>query len=353
MERNGEIEMWRFVVSLIIVDFHFVQLRLFPSGRIGVEFFFLLSGYLLAAGIMKNKEENSPSWKEIHQGTGSLIWRRICSYFPETFLACSIACIVYVLAYQPDFFSFVEKMVATMFGEVCFLGMSGLFSRGATGVTWYLSTLLFSTCIIYPVVRRWGISPCFFVAGVLLLGMIYIDGEAVDFIGVKYYIAGTYKGNIRGFAEMLIGVSLYPVARKLGAVAISERGRMLLTLVKWGMFTCFLCYAHCAGYVRSNAGFSLYMICGMLILSFSGQCVDRFWYQHRFILFLGRLSLPLYLSHGFYADALPKLLPTELPCSIMYALYILCAVVTAFFVMYAARWLRVYVPAFFIARDVK
>ncbi len=51
-QRNGEIDIFRFVFATIIVFMHFglgfPKINLFPSGRIGVEFYFIVTGYLMA-----------------------------------------------------------------------------------------------------------------------------------------------------------------------------------------------------------------------------------------------------------------------------------------------------------------
>ena len=55
-KRNGEIDAFRFVFAIVIFLFHFgvflqnsALKNVFKFGNIGVEFFFLVSGYLLAA----------------------------------------------------------------------------------------------------------------------------------------------------------------------------------------------------------------------------------------------------------------------------------------------------------------
>ena len=60
--RNGKVELYRFIFSVIILLFHAyladplqpnvnqvgTTLAMFPQGALGVEFFFLLSGFLMA-----------------------------------------------------------------------------------------------------------------------------------------------------------------------------------------------------------------------------------------------------------------------------------------------------------------
>lgn len=59
-KRNGKIELLRFLFAVIIVLHHSRQLLgdencLFLGGSLGVEFFFIVSGYLMMSSIEKRK----------------------------------------------------------------------------------------------------------------------------------------------------------------------------------------------------------------------------------------------------------------------------------------------------------
>lgn len=56
-KRNAEIEFLRFFMASIVVCFHQTHTFL-PRGLLAVEFFFILSGYLLAMSLNKIKGED-------------------------------------------------------------------------------------------------------------------------------------------------------------------------------------------------------------------------------------------------------------------------------------------------------
>lgn len=65
-QRNGTIDFLKFIFAVIIVIFHGSQkltddssLQIFKSGRLGVEFFFLVSGYMMAASAEKQIAKKS------------------------------------------------------------------------------------------------------------------------------------------------------------------------------------------------------------------------------------------------------------------------------------------------------
>ena len=59
MKRNGAVDFWKFVFSVVIMCFHSLYFAgsekyIFYDGANMVEYFFLVSGFLMASSIMKN-----------------------------------------------------------------------------------------------------------------------------------------------------------------------------------------------------------------------------------------------------------------------------------------------------------
>ena len=90
-KKNGRIELLRFLFALIILLFHIQKrfakspvpmgdtgLYFFNHGCIGVEFFFLVSGYLLAAGCYKLRDEPCDF---IGTETAGVMWKKIKHIF--------------------------------------------------------------------------------------------------------------------------------------------------------------------------------------------------------------------------------------------------------------------------------
>ena len=77
IKRNGEIDLFRFIFAVVVLLFHFdpyLKWSIFKWGSIGVEFFFLVSGYLLArrgdqmhayAGGMDDHQISTEYWQYI------------------------------------------------------------------------------------------------------------------------------------------------------------------------------------------------------------------------------------------------------------------------------------------------
>lgn len=289
---------------------------------------------------MRQADRNSnPTRNDIHNETLSLIGRRYASFFPETLIVCVLTCAIYCIIYYHHLRACFMMCSRSLFGDVFCLRMTGLVGGGSNGAVWYLSTLMICSAILYPLFRRKGVSPAYCCVGWLLLGAIYLNGTAFDLAGVNDLI-GTYKGNIRGFSEMLIGASLLPLTGRIRNVSFSRFGQLVLTLIKWSMSIVVILFAYRASFFCQNFGIAMMALCVLIVLMFSEKCLDTKWYQHPISLFLGRFSLVLFLSHHFYASYLLQMLPPDMSHVQIGIIYYACSFATAFLVMGLAGKVR-------------
>ena len=90
-QRNGKIEFLRFVFCLIVMIFHGKnvmddgEIRIMFSGRLGVEFFFLVSGYLMAVSLAKIHSQNTPVC--VATETGHFLLKKLKSLYPMVVIA--------------------------------------------------------------------------------------------------------------------------------------------------------------------------------------------------------------------------------------------------------------------------
>ena len=106
--KNAVIEFMRFLFASAVVVFHSQldlwkkgkvlgtlaghKLILFRNGYIGVEFFFIVSGFLMARSVYRliNKETQYTLGEE----TGIFIWKKMKALFPYYFPACTAMAII-------------------------------------------------------------------------------------------------------------------------------------------------------------------------------------------------------------------------------------------------------------------
>lgn len=304
-KRNGKIDFLKFLFAIIVLIHHTRYVvgdkkSLFLGGSLAVEFYFLVSGYLMMASIQKITERKMSLGAE----TGAFLWKKYKSFCPEIIIAYIIAFVVTYLGGKTGFF----KLLATSFSDVLLIGMTGLRIKPVNGAIWYLSSMLLSMAILYPLLRKFGdtalhvIIP---VGSLLLLGWFCGSGDSPR--NPTSWIGWTYRGNLRALAELGIGVCLYPIVEKMKKIDFTIFGRILLTIAEYACYAAVILYMYHEKASRMDYFFILIFALG-LIISFSQKGIDTALFDGRFS-WLGRYSFPVYLSHHFYSTNLDNFFP--------------------------------------------
>ena len=224
--RNGDIELWRFLFCVAIVIFHFgstvaPELPLFRTGRIGVEFFFLVSGFLMAKNAEKTRNNAMISNANLQGGGGKVSleyvlgrWKR---FYPEVVISYFFAFILFqVRKMELNIWIMIQKLFLSLF-QIILVYMSGLNAYNVNGVTWYLSALLLSSMILFPLLLSHKdlfiniIAPllALFCMGYYMVNYGTLTGHATDYRFIFY------TGMIRAIGEMSLGCSCYSICEKL------------------------------------------------------------------------------------------------------------------------------------------
>lgn len=340
--KNCTIEFYRFIFAMLIVLCHAAQkldpeqFHLFSRASIGVEYFFVVSGFLLAASIDK-----MPPLKANTLGneTKNFLLKKIRSFCPEYYIAWGFAFIFYLYANNLLYFKGIMQTLADCIWELLFVSQSGLFPMRVNGVVWYISTMLLAMAILYPLLRKY--KEFFFQIGALLIS-IFIFGYMFKTFGnlrtPTKWLSFTFKGNIRGFAEICLGISLYPISLKLGKLSLSKLSRFVIFIFEhFGYLGLIFCSLQRD--ITEYDFIVLFFAALSIMLSFSRQSLFHNIYNNSFSLWLRQFSFSLYLSHVFYANSLSKLLPTW-SYSKLLILYLFLSFSTGLVVMYVSKLLQ-------------
>lgn len=152
IKRNGTIEFWRFIFSLLIVMFHSNYIPSYFSGdynwikgqSIGVEFFFIVSGFLMAKSAQKYQDK-------VGTDTGKFILKKYLGILPVYLFAHIISSIVMIII-MPD--KFVSAFTGSFF-EVFMLQITSLsklntYQQFFVEGSWYLSAMLLAMLVLFP-----------------------------------------------------------------------------------------------------------------------------------------------------------------------------------------------------------
>ena len=302
--RNGTIDLMRFVFCMEVILYHIAKrvplptyghFNFFLNGKIGVEFFFLVSGFLMAASASR---AGSPS---IAGGTGRFMLRKVMAIFPSH-------CIVFVLALGSLLLYLAKDVPGAL--KIIWNSMPSFFFIQKTGIPvhrvirpeWYIEAMLWMMLVIYPLILRFRESFTRIACPVLCVFLIgYMTYASTHLGGTERYLFGNTipKVYVRAFAELCGGAFCFEVAQMLKRLRLRKSDRVLLTLLEAGCYLLTLVYT--VSDLRSAyEAYFFYILAVAITLSFSEQTLTAQLLQHRVFGFLGRLSLPLYLAQSMF-----------------------------------------------------
>ena len=317
-KRNGAIDFWRFIFSICIVLCHVVYLNSydkwttsgnfwFANFRIGVEYFFLVSGFLMAKNIEKWNET------EIFGGAGKttlqFIGNKLKGFYPEYLFAFCLSLLVTNLVKGAYTLTFPENVYDLFL--INFLGIGS--TNFAVGGSWYLSAMILSMAILFPILYAKRETFLYCIAPLIslfFLGWLYKQEGA---LGVAAQWNGYCPlGMLRAIAELCLGCVAYGIAGFLSKYRFTVVTKILLTVVEFAGYIGTLFIS--ALWAGKTDFFCLFLLFVAVIFSFSGQTYSVQIFSSRIFVKMGKFSLPLYLNHIVWARLLSTLnMPVSFP----------------------------------------
>lgn len=339
-------EFLRFLFSVIIVFHHsrnFVgnQTSLFLNGAFAVEFFFILSGFLMMKSISKLQTDPQNLGTE----TARFIKKKYLSLCPDMILSWIIGAVAtaVVCNYTGDA---VGAMVRDGIWELGLLTMTGLRLSTLNGAVWYLSSMLLCMAILYPLLRKYKTTAKLVVIPIITLFIFGYFAVQTQSIRMPFGWAGfTYRGNLRAFADLGVGVILYQITEAFKGKRLTAFSKVLLTIVKYAGVVSLVAYMYVIR--KPTIQYDLFHILVIMLvigLVFSNQTYGARLFNNGFFAFLGKFSLPLYLSHYYWSRLLKVVLPASVSTAKATVLYLLLSVVTAAVVMALSALIKKHKP---------
>lgn len=308
MKRTNTIDFWRVIFIFAILIFHFfdsfprtLELHDLKNGwRIGVEFFFIVGGYLLA-----KKENSKPTTP------ASFFYHRFLRLYPEFFLM--------MIAYFPIFFGLNHLTIKQAIKELLenlddFLLINGTYANVNTlnGSMWYLSCMLLGGYIVYYLYHThkhtflhwWG--PIIVALGyVCLFEEVGVLGN-YNLVIHPFYIS---VGLLRAILGQTLGIYVFYLAKKLGELPFTKLAQICFRIVEPLLYIAVLSYSMKEGSTRADYSL-LILLFAAISISFSGITVNRF-YGNRIVSWLSSISFAMYLNHIIVRNILSRYLDTS------------------------------------------
>lgn len=297
MKRNSVADILRFIFAIVIAVFHFQQKYeldgYFINGFIGVEYFFLISGWFM----VKNAEKQDN--KLIGEKTYNYVLGKIKSFIKPYFICWMGSFIlnnIYgKLTLRVWFFNLIEAVPSFIF-----LHTTGIKSIDYLSQTWYISAMLFTIVICYPLLLKFKdvyvycVSP---IVGFLLLGYMCMNSNNLASVDAQWGI--TTKGTLRALAVMNLGVFSYGIGQKIKDINWTKTSRTIFGFIEVIFFVFTLYYATFPiTEKRLDYVICIIIAIALMILltidNFISYLGDKL---NSFAVFLGRYSLYVYLIH--------------------------------------------------------
>ena len=317
--KNGRVEFLRFIFALGILFFHIHKrfavdgnisigikgIYFFNHGYIGVEFFFLVSGYLLAASAFAKR---AVSTELIGTETAQMMWKKIKNVFPYHLFAIILTIIVNAYFLENTVKGRISYVVDS-WASVFFLQVFGFDSTWVNKLTWYLDVWLMVTFIFWYFLRRHYEAFVKIVCPLLALFVLgYMAHEYNSLAGIDGWTGHFYKCFLRGMSEMALGCSAYSLTRQLNKLEFTKAGKVILALVELICYVLVFSYA-VTGVDPKYSFPTLFIMMIGLILTFSNVNPCHQIFDKPVFGWCGKMSLLIYLNQFYSIRLVQSLLP--------------------------------------------
>lgn len=289
--RNNSIDFFRFFFMVLICVHHYGgMVPPLLHGYTGVEFFFIVSGVFLYKSY-KKQEQLNPIDYLIH---------RVKRLWGEYFIALLLFWVIYLawmLVKGVDFH--LWDYIVRLIPDSLLLQGTGLFFSGLNSPTWYVSTLLVSSTILYSLIRlNRDLTVSVICPIISLLGytyLTYLGGYDV------YYLnnGGFFIPLVRAFAGLSLGVVLSSIV-DLKCTQLSENHLLYdgMGVVSFALMFVFLF----TDYVRDGINYSdslLLLLIAIVVLEcmIDGSLFQRV-FKHSIWASLGGVTYEMLLLHA-------------------------------------------------------
>ena len=344
-KRNGAIDFWRFIFSVVLVLFHTHMMNIYDKykggsfplhkGSLAVEFFLITSGFLLAASI--NRRGDTPfEWED----NWTFIKRKLMTFYPAYLICWTLTFIAINVVQFKDVITFVRNLFRSVF-EITLIRNAGFDVGRVLPQAWYLSSMLLVMFLIYPIYRldrkrfEYWIAP---VIAVLTLG--YLCDTTEGLLNPSFDMGFTFKGNLRALAEICLGVVCYVFCQKMKEREFTRLGQHILSLFELGGYAFAILYMQYYRRFPDQTQFTvLFFLAISVTISFSGMSSITPLFDHKIFNLLGRYSLYPYLTYSLFVETLPYLFP-DMRMKTMIAIYLVLTFLTAALIMAAETAVR-------------
>ncbi len=302
-KQNYTIELMRFLMAVCIVNFHFFHVNnnhegfFFAHGAIGVEFFFLVSGYLMASSAKRLWSEETD--RSIGKTSILYVLRKARAFvvpFVVIWIVSFIAIHFINGQYSPA--TWIKDFFRSIF-ELFFIRSAGFNGYYSVGQTWYLSAMLLAMLLCFPLLLKFKKTYLYVIAPLSALFILgFLNHEYGGIANISEFTGIVFKHFLRAIGVINLGVSCYALASCLQKVKFTGFGFLIISLIEIGCYAYTFFYMNWRGLPNQDFVICFVMMAAITITFSQNTILNRifglFWPLCKF---LGKSSLYIYLSH--------------------------------------------------------
>ena len=307
--KNNTIEFWRFIFTIWICLLHFDEgyagrYYFSSGGYLGVDFFFILAGFLMMQHAMKQNQGEEASLR-----AGKYFVSRIDRLYPHYIFSFFIMFLVTSAFVNRMGFLETLKSLYSAKWEILMMQYSGLAGITVLNIpTWYISALIISSYFIYYLISRWEDVFNGFLApiGVILI-YTYISrvGGSLDY--TQQYAGFILGALLRATAGLCLGCICYRVCEYLKSkpLLLSKNVLNIVELTIVLLTFRILCFQG-----RTQEDFFILVLFSILIIfSFLQVTFLSRLLNGKVSEILGGISYAVFCNHFLFRILIPRFLP--------------------------------------------
>ena len=302
-KRNLTVEFMRFVFCIIIILYHSnnrldiamsAPFSFFKNGKIGVEFFFIVSGWLMAESAKKYRGQ------DLVKATRAFLSGKLLSvifYHLFIFAVCFTATAVLTLGEEAEVY--IGRLISTL-PNLFLLQRTGLKTVEVMTSEWYIAAMLWMMLLLFPLIIKYGerftklLCP---LITILLIGyMIHVNGK-LGGTGRFLFSHRIPKVYVRAFAEMCAGVFCCHISEYISRLRLKKSERIILSGIEAICYLLPVLYS-VSLWEETYEAYCFYSFCIAVTLSFSNATYLKKLFDTRISALLGKASLPLYMAQS-------------------------------------------------------
>lgn len=291
--RKNGIVIWKIVWTYLIMIFHLLGVFGIYNGLyIGVEFFFIVSGYLLAKTVYEKKYSSAYDYT-VH---------RIKKLFPHYIFSFVIGFLVYIISNKVNIFQCLSSL--EYIPEMFMVQMIGLNAQNMVNVpTWYISVLLICGFFLFTLLSEYYsfttkiLIPCIIM---VVYSYFWREVGCIQWQTLGGVVIGVY-GNLplfRGAADMCVGIVIFWMHKRY--VFLGKMGRNIFIEYVTTLCAIFLAIE------KGNTRLDFLILCLLVISVYFAFLDTQKFLNSKLVCFFERLTYPLYLNHNMFRFLFPK-----------------------------------------------